>query len=137
MDVQKAQHLHCLYLINKKIMTKEDTSLGYFRRNCRMCHSTDLHMFLDFGMHPHSDGFIKPEKIDEAEQYFPLACNICKKCGQIQLSYTVKPEYLYGNDYVYDGSITKTGQAMVYGITVLDNAPNKDLAMKFLDFILS
>lgn len=34
-------------------------------------------------------------------------------------------------------TITKTGQAMVYGITILDNAPNKELAMKFLDFILS
>ena len=34
-------------------------------------------------------------------------------------------------------TITKTGQPMVYGITVLENAPNKELAMKFVDFILS
>ena len=34
-------------------------------------------------------------------------------------------------------TITKTGQAMVYGITILDNAPNKELALKFVDFILS
>jgi molybdate/tungstate transport system substrate-binding protein len=34
-------------------------------------------------------------------------------------------------------SITKTGQPMVYGITVLKNAPNKELALKFIDFILS
>jgi len=33
--------------------------------------------------------------------------------------------------------ITKTGQPMVYGITVLDNAPNKKLAQKFIDFALS
>ncbi|MBC8321302.1 MAG: tungstate ABC transporter substrate-binding protein WtpA [Bacteroidetes bacterium] len=33
--------------------------------------------------------------------------------------------------------ITKTGQPMVYGITVLDNAPNKKLAQKFVDFALS
>ncbi len=34
-------------------------------------------------------------------------------------------------------TITKTGQPMVYGITVLENAPNKELATKFVDFILS
>lgn len=34
-------------------------------------------------------------------------------------------------------TITKIGQPMVYGITILDNAPNKELALKFVDFILS
>ncbi len=33
--------------------------------------------------------------------------------------------------------ITKTGEPMVYGITLLKNAPNKENAMKFLDFFLS
>lgn len=33
--------------------------------------------------------------------------------------------------------INKSGQPMVYGITVLKNAPNKELAMKFVDFMLS
>lgn len=34
-------------------------------------------------------------------------------------------------------TIAKKGQAMVYGITVLNNAPNKELALKFIDFVLS
>ncbi len=34
-------------------------------------------------------------------------------------------------------TITKIGQPMVYGITVLKNAPNKHIAMKFADYILS
>lgn len=32
--------------------------------------------------------------------------------------------------------ITKQGEPMVYGVTVIDNAPNKDAAMKFVDFLL-
>jgi len=36
-----------------------------------------------------------------------------------------------------DEKITQTGQAMVYGITILKNAPNKELAEKFLKFVLS
>ncbi|HRW63267.1 MAG TPA: tungstate ABC transporter substrate-binding protein WtpA [Bacteroidales bacterium] len=34
-------------------------------------------------------------------------------------------------------TITQKGQAMVYGITILKNAPNKYLAEKFLQFVLS
>lgn len=34
-------------------------------------------------------------------------------------------------------TITIEGQAMVYGISVLNNAPNKELALKFVDFVLS
>lgn len=34
-------------------------------------------------------------------------------------------------------TITKTGQPMVYGITIVDNAPNKELALKFVDYVLS
>lgn len=34
-------------------------------------------------------------------------------------------------------TITQTGEPMVYGITVLENAPNKKLALKFIDFVLS
>ncbi len=34
-------------------------------------------------------------------------------------------------------TITQHGQAMVYGLTILKNAPNKNLAIKFIDFVLS
>ncbi len=52
------------------------------------------------------------------------------------------------NDYYQTASIeitgltpgeklTQKGQAMVYGITILKNAPNKELAEKFMKFVLS
>lgn len=34
-------------------------------------------------------------------------------------------------------TITKIGEPMVYGITILDNAPNKALALKFMNFVVS
>jgi molybdate/tungstate transport system substrate-binding protein len=36
-----------------------------------------------------------------------------------------------------DEKLTQIGQAMVYGITILKNAPNKELSEKFLEFVLS
>ncbi|MEA3443725.1 MAG: tungstate ABC transporter substrate-binding protein WtpA [Bacteroidota bacterium] len=32
--------------------------------------------------------------------------------------------------------ITKKGEPMVYGVTIIDNAPNKSAALKFVDFLL-
>ena len=32
--------------------------------------------------------------------------------------------------------ITKQGEPMVYGITIIDNAPNKEVALKFVEFLL-
>jgi molybdate/tungstate transport system substrate-binding protein len=32
--------------------------------------------------------------------------------------------------------VTKTGQPIIYGITILNNAPNRELALKFLTFLL-
>ena len=75
-----------------------------------MCRSTALRTFLDFGVHPHSDGFIREECLSGGEYVFPLACCLCKDCGQVQLTYTVKPEHLYNEDYVYDASVTATGR---------------------------
>ncbi|MGM0503902.1 MAG: substrate-binding domain-containing protein, partial [Bacteroidota bacterium] len=34
-------------------------------------------------------------------------------------------------------TITVTGEPMIYGITMLNEAPNKDLALKFVKFIFS
>jgi molybdate/tungstate transport system substrate-binding protein len=34
-------------------------------------------------------------------------------------------------------TITVTGEPMIYGITMLNEAPNKDLALKFIEFIFS
>jgi len=86
-------------------------SSGYFRNDCRLCHGTNLETFLDFGMHPHSDGFVRAEKLSEPEPVYPLAVNLCTGCGQVQISYIVKPEILYGSDdYLYDGAITETGR---------------------------
>lgn len=90
-------------------------SLGFFRTDCRLCHSKNLETFLDFGLHPHSDGFLREEQVGN-EPFFPLACCVCTDCGQAQLTYTVSPEHLYNQDYVYDGSVTKTGQEHFLGM---------------------
>ena len=74
---------------------------------CRICKSKNLYCFLDLGFHPHSDQF--RVSMDDGEVYYPLRLNRCRDCGLVQLDYVVAPEALYQHDYLYESSITKTG----------------------------
>lgn len=63
-------------------------------------------MFLDLGHHPHSDNFRKDPDLPETT--YPLRLVQCQNCGFVQLDYTVSPNVLYDDDYLYESSITKT-----------------------------
>lgn len=66
-------------------------------------------MFWDGGHHPHSDNFRKDP--DLAETSYPLRLVQCQECQFVQLDFTVSPDVLYDNDYLYESSITKTADA--------------------------
>lgn len=118
---------------NAQSSSDDGRPLGFFKKTCRMCGGSNLQTFLDFGMQPHSDGFLKEEQLKEPEPFFPLAVNLCTDCGQWQLTYTVSPDYLYGIDYVYDSTITQTGRthftAMAASIVSQYNIPADSLAV--------
>lgn len=76
------------------------------KTNCRLCKSDKLEMFLNLGHHPHSDNFRKDKDLPETS--YPLRLIQCQECQFVQLDYTVSPDVLYDNDYLYESSITKT-----------------------------
>jgi len=84
--------------------------LGRIINKCRMCDSADLYEFLDLGFAPPSDAILTPEELKEPKILFPLKVSQCKNCGSTQLNYAVNPEYLYGEKYKYEASITETGK---------------------------
>ena len=45
------------------------------KTNCRLCSSNNLKLFLDLGMHPPSDQFIKLKKINQQTIFYPLKGN--------------------------------------------------------------
>ena len=83
---------------------------GHKIEKCRMCESEKLYEFLDLGFAPPSDAVLSKEELNEPEILFPLKVVQCQDCGLTQLSYAVKPEYLYGKKYLYESSITETGK---------------------------
>jgi hypothetical protein len=67
---------------------------SYRRESCRLCQSKELDQYLDLGVQPPANSFIRPEDIPE-ERYFPLEVVRCVRCGFSQLSYVVAAEELY------------------------------------------
>ena len=84
---------------------------GYFKSYCRLCKSKELFKFLDLGYQPPSDEFKGGEYLNQPTLYFPLEVCSCNQCGFKQLNFIVNPSYLYQNDYPYESSLTKAGQA--------------------------
>ena len=101
--------------------------------------------------------YIRPKEVDllallesNAIDYMFLYRSVAE---QHQLNYVILPDSINlknadFNDFYKSAkveivgkepgtTITQTGKAMVYGITILNNAPNKELAEKFLQFVLS
>ncbi len=75
---------------------------------CRLCKSKELELFLDLGFNPPSDSFLTKEQMDEPETYFPLKVCLCRKCGHMQLNYTVPGDVLYCRNYPYDNSTSES-----------------------------
>jgi len=81
-----------------------------FVKNCRMCASERLALFLDLGEMPPADQFLHRHQLGEHRDAYPLQVAVCEECGLIQLNYVVPPEILYCDDYPYESSTTSAGR---------------------------
>jgi novobiocin biosynthesis protein NovU/D-mycarose 3-C-methyltransferase len=73
---------------------------------CRICRSADVQRFLSLGPTPLANSFLKPEQLDQPEEYFPLDLALCGDCGLVQLLQVVDPARMFSN-YLY---LTSTSQ---------------------------
>ena len=79
-------------------------------KNCRICNGNSLTDYLNLGLMPAADAFIKEEFKSLNDPVYPLEVCLCDDCGISQLNYTVDPKILFQNDYPYESSTTKTGR---------------------------
>jgi 2-polyprenyl-3-methyl-5-hydroxy-6-metoxy-1,4-benzoquinol methylase len=75
------------------------------RRACRFCHSPLKWTFLDLGMSPLANSYIKPEQQDRMEPFFPLHVYVCEKCLLVQLPEWSSPDSIF-SDYAYFSSFS-------------------------------
>ncbi len=86
------------------------TENHYFRSNCRICSSKNLHRFLDLGKTPLADAFVTRAQIDKGDDpYFPLAIYVCEDCNHMQLLDVVNPRLLFPEEYALFSSFSPAG----------------------------
>src|SRR5512139_3670020 len=74
---------------------------------CRLCDAPLRHVAVDLGMSPLCQTVVKPEALDESEEFFPLRVRVCERCFLVQLPACVTPERLF-REYAYFSSYVDT-----------------------------
>jgi SAM-dependent methyltransferase len=71
--------------------------------SCRFCTTPLQHVFVDLGMSPLSNRFIKADELNRAEIFYPLKTWVCEHCLLVQLEQYEAPGEIF-QDYVYFSS---------------------------------
>ena len=74
---------------------------------CRFCDSPLRHVFVDLGMSPLSNSYIKPSDLARMERFYPLVVFVCAQCFLVQLEEFESPDQIF-SDYSYFSSFSET-----------------------------
>lgn len=72
---------------------------------CRSCGITLAHTFVDLGMSPLANSYIKPEQRSRMEPFYPLHVYVCSACLLVQLEQFSSPHDIF-SDYAYFSSFS-------------------------------
>ncbi len=70
---------------------------------CRFCQTKLEYTFIDLGMQPLCEEFVKAEGLKKMEAFYPLHAYVCHTCFLVQVEDLVPPEKIY-EDYPYFSS---------------------------------
>ncbi len=70
---------------------------------CRFCRKSLKHTFVDVGMSPLSNAFLRQEQLNSAEKFYPLHAYVCEDCLLVQLEQFESPDQIF-SDYAYFSS---------------------------------
>ena len=88
---------------------------------CRFCDSPLEHIFVDLGMSPLSNAYLKPSELARMEPYYPLVVFVCGQCFLVQLEEFESPDGIF-SDYSYFSSYSQSWveHARVYTNMIVD-----------------
>ncbi len=75
--------------------------------NCRFCNSELTRKFVELGMSPLANSYLRSDQINQMEPYYPLHVFVCSKCLLVQLEEFETPEHIFTN-YAYFSSYSQT-----------------------------
>jgi SAM-dependent methyltransferase len=77
------------------------------RTSCRFCGTALTRSFVDLGVQPPSNYYVRPEDAGQAERFYPLHAYVCDSCLLVQLEAFQTPDQLFG-DYAYFSSYSES-----------------------------
>jgi 2-polyprenyl-3-methyl-5-hydroxy-6-metoxy-1,4-benzoquinol methylase len=84
------------------------SSVRPIRRGCcRFCGTRLQHVFVDLGLSPLANSYLKAEELGAGERFFPLKAFVCSQCLLVQLEEWETPENIFG-DYAYFSSYSES-----------------------------
>jgi len=74
---------------------------------CRFCGTVLRHTFVDLGMSPLCESYLKAEQLNQLEPFYPLRVLVCEKCFLVQLPEYVTAESIF-TEYAYFSSYSES-----------------------------
>ena len=74
--------------------------------NCRYCKEELKTMFVDLGLEPLSNDYIKQEFVGKGQYQLPLRAAVCEKCRLVQVLDFEMPEGIFNSEYKYFSSFS-------------------------------
>ena len=71
--------------------------------SCRLCGAELRHTFVDLGMSPPCESYLRADEIDQGETFYPLHVRVCHECLLVQLPAYIPAEEIF-SDYAYFSS---------------------------------
>ncbi len=74
---------------------------------CRSCGASLVDTFVDLGMSPLANSYVKSEQLNRQEAFYPLHVFICRDCLLVQVEVFETPERIF-SDYAYFSSYSES-----------------------------
>jgi SAM-dependent methyltransferase len=89
--------------------------------NCRFCGLGLQHVFLDLGVSPMANSYLKSYQLNQMEPFYPLRAYVCDQCFLVQLDQFESPDQIF-SDYAYFSSYSEMflRHAKAYADLVVD-----------------
>jgi SAM-dependent methyltransferase len=88
-------------------LTRADNSSPE-KGGCRFCNTPLKHSVVDLGTSPLCENFLTREQLFQAEPFYPLHAFVCDKCFLVQVEEYVGGEEIFGGEYAYFSSFSKS-----------------------------
>ncbi len=75
--------------------------------SCRFCGNQLRHTFVDLGVSPLANSYLREEQLQQKESFYPLHTYVCDKCFLVQLSVFQTPKDIF-TDYAYFSSYSES-----------------------------